>query len=295
LRPSKLLPWVLWAALPALADVPRVGMLASTCDRSQPFHAAMRELGYVEGRNVEYDCVVILDRIRELPRIAADMAARGPSVIVTASSPGILAAKRATTTIPIVMHGSADAIREGFVASLSRPGGNVTGVTGASFDLLQKRLELGRELLPKAKRLGIVYRRAASAEPFMKAFTADMARLASQLGFDVKYHPVDDVTEAVEVIRGTWRDGTQVLYLVETPILQGPRIAELARAVAASRLPAIGGGTNYCLNGVAIVCVGGSLGDVAKPLPAMSTGSSKAPSRPIYRWSSRPRSRSSST
>lgn len=258
-----LLPLLLCATLSVFAEIPRVGILATfSCDRSQRFYDAMRELGYVEGRNIVYDCVVVGDRISELPRLASEMAARKPTLIVTGSSPGIRAAQQATSNIPIVMSISADALREGFVQSLARPGGNTTGLTGMSMDLLVKRLELARELLPHARRLAVLTRRDP-ASTFMRAFTADMAMAAPRMGFEVKYYAVADAAEARALLPKIVSNGAELLYLTESPIFQGAHAKEIAQAVMENRLPSIAGGVSLAIAGAAIVSIGPNLSEVS--------------------------------
>jgi putative ABC transport system substrate-binding protein len=139
----------------------RVGVLApSTPAREEvtlkPFFDEMLRLGWVEGRQVIYDRVFGLDQQAELPRLAAALVARGPEVIFAPPPPAAAAARGATRQIPIVFATAVDPVGAGLVQSLAQPGGNVTGIASSTESLAPKRLELVRELMPRARRLGVI-------------------------------------------------------------------------------------------------------------------------------------------
>jgi putative tryptophan/tyrosine transport system substrate-binding protein len=148
--------------------VPRIGfisMRSGPSDNAQldAFRQGLRELGYLEGRNVVLEIRYAGEKFEKLPDLAADLVRLKVDVIVTQSGVAGLAAKEATQTIPIVMASSGDAVRQGLVMSLARPGGNVTGLTMISPELSQKRLEVLRELLPKLSRAGVIWCAAGGA------------------------------------------------------------------------------------------------------------------------------------
>ena len=116
----------------------------------------MRELGYVEGQNIALESRWAHGKVERLPGMAAELVRLKVNVIVTAGTPPALAAKQATTTIPIVMASGGDPVGLGLVASLARPGGNVTGVTSLAGELSGKRLELLREVVPEVSRLAVL-------------------------------------------------------------------------------------------------------------------------------------------
>ena len=141
--------------------MPVIGYLSSLAqDVSVHFDAAFRrglsEMGYVEGQNVSIEYRWITDSYDPLPRMAADLVQRHVTVIYALGPPAVLAAKAATAGIPIVFVTGADPIKFGFVASFNRPGGNVTGIWIVSTVLAQKRLQLMRELLPKAELIALL-------------------------------------------------------------------------------------------------------------------------------------------
>jgi ABC-type uncharacterized transport system substrate-binding protein len=151
--------------------MPRVGYLALT-SAGQPghilFRQSLQQLGYVEGQNI-----ALLERFADgnasrLPALAAELVRDNVNVIVATSPPSIRAARDATRTIPIVMITGDDPVRSGYVASLARPGGNITGVTLLVVNLFAKQLELLRELVPEIKRVAILW------DPAMPSTTQDL-------------------------------------------------------------------------------------------------------------------------
>jgi putative ABC transport system substrate-binding protein len=143
--------------------VPVIGWLSSgsrdsdDVSRLPPFRLGLNETGYIEGRNVAIEYRRADDLIERLPALAADLAGRRVSLILAAGRPdAALAAKSVTTSIPIVFNNASDPVQLGLVASLSRPGGNVTGITTASAELEAKRLGLLRELVPSATSIAVL-------------------------------------------------------------------------------------------------------------------------------------------
>ena len=141
--------------------VPRIGYIDGASSSTNPeltdaFRDQMRQLGYVEGKNLVIEYRWADGKYDRLPDLAADLVRLRVDVIVTVGDPVILAAKEATTTIPIVMASVGDPVGRGFVASLARPGGNITGVTRLTRDLSGKRLELLKEVVPRISRVGLL-------------------------------------------------------------------------------------------------------------------------------------------
>ena len=141
--------------------VPRVGFLFYGSPGPSPeldaFRQGLRELGYIDGQNITIEYRFASGRVERLPELAAELVRLKLDVIVTPSTPASLAAKQATSTIPIVFAGVADAVGAGLVANFRRPGGNITGLTSISAELGGKRLELLKEVAPKASRVAVLY------------------------------------------------------------------------------------------------------------------------------------------
>ena len=143
------------------AKVPRIGFLGSAsasgfASRIEALRAGLRDLGYVEGKNIVIEFRWADGKYDRLPELAAELVRLKVDVLVTAGTPGTLALKRATTRIPIVMATSGDAVATGLVASLARPGGNVTGTTIVSPELMVKRLELLKEAFPRTRQVAVL-------------------------------------------------------------------------------------------------------------------------------------------
>jgi putative ABC transport system substrate-binding protein len=150
------------AARAQQAGMPVIGFLHGTSpdtnmDRLRGFHRGLKDTGYVEGENVTIVYRWAENRIDRLPELAADLVRRQVTVITAVGGPAaVLAAKAATSTIPIVFNINEDPVNLGFVASLSRPGGNLTGVNFLTGELVAKRLELLREMVPTATRVAVL-------------------------------------------------------------------------------------------------------------------------------------------
>jgi ABC-type uncharacterized transport system substrate-binding protein len=144
-------------------SVPRIGFLipGSASDpqnglRLDAFRQRLRDLGYVEGKNINIEYRYAEGRTERLPKLAEELVRLKVDIFVVANDATARAAKKSTATIPIVMTGSGNPIGSGVIASLARPGGNVTGLTSYSAELLGKRLELLKEVVPKVSRFAFL-------------------------------------------------------------------------------------------------------------------------------------------
>src|SRR5262245_7274048 len=170
--------------------MPVIGLLGATTAQGYAaqlaaFRQGLSEAGFVEGRNVAIEYRWAKDQYDRLPALAADLVRRQVAVIATiGGSVASLAAKAATATIPVVFHGSVDPVEAGLVASLNRPGGNVTGVVTLNIDTGQKRLELLHELLPAATTIGLLLNPTNAV--FTEIQSKDLKAAARNLGLQLR-------------------------------------------------------------------------------------------------------------
>lgn len=170
------------------ARMHRVGVLVpATTPNVEVFRAALKELGYAEGVNIVIDLRVAGDRLEMLSTMAGEIVKASPDVIVAVNTPGTSAAMAATKSIPIVMVAVGDPVGSGFVRSLARPEGNVTGVTNLCGELAGKRLAIFKETLPKARRIAVMYN---AADPITQPQVRDAERTAPSLGVELRIFPV---------------------------------------------------------------------------------------------------------
>ena len=154
--------WPLAARAQQMGKVPRIGYLGSSSPSLEPhfveaFRQKLRELGHIEGENIAIEYRWAEGQDGRLPDLAAELARLQPNVIVTAGTPGALAAMQATKTIPIVMASSGDPVGAGLVTSLARPGGHVTGFTIVGPQIEGKRLDLLKEAVPEPSRVAVLW------------------------------------------------------------------------------------------------------------------------------------------
>ena len=165
------------------AKMPRLGVLLAG-DR-QPFlrlfGEGLRELGYIDGQTIQIEYRTADGKLDRLPDLAADLVRLKVDIIVASETPAVQAAKRATSEIPIVMAPSGDPVGTGLIASLSRPGGNVTGLSAATAELGGKSLDIIKEMLPTARRVAAL---VDPANPFSKSFVEHIQAAARTTGIE---------------------------------------------------------------------------------------------------------------
>ena len=185
----------------AQQKVPRIGILmTSGPDLLGPFREAFRELGYIEGQTIQFELREGRGRLDLLSGMAEELVRGNVDVIVASQTPAAIAAKNATRSIPIVMGAAGDPIATGLVTSLARPEGNVTGLSATSAELAAKNLELIREILPRAHRVGVV---GNATDPFAKPFLEQIHRGALGMRFeihDVLVRATDELDGAIAAI-----------------------------------------------------------------------------------------------
>ena len=256
-----------------------------------PFLQGLKETGYVEGQNVAVEYRWAENQFDRLPALAADLVRRRVAVIVAAGTAAALAAKAATTTIPIVFGTGGDPVALGLVASLNRPGANVTGIANLAAELAPKQLQLLRELIPNAALFGVL---ADPAFPATQSIIADLQAAARTLGLQLVV--VNARTDSdLETAFATFSQQRVGAVLVSNSTFFNRRTEQLAALAARHALPAIFPFREYALAG-GLMSYGSSLGYCVPPSLASIPGAfSKARSRPTCRCSRPPKSNWSST
>jgi putative ABC transport system substrate-binding protein len=205
------------------------------------FEQGLRELGYIEGRNLIFEWREADGRKERLPALAADLVARKVDLIVASATDPALAAKSATDSIPIVFVHARDPVGLGLVKTLARPGNNVTGFSSFSDEIIGKQLELLRELYPRIRRLGVLL---SADSPSNIPMVAAMRKASAALKLEVRLHEVNaeaDLEGTFRAIEKERPDALQVFFDVIT-YRNRKRIADFA---AAQRLPAVYGLLQY--------------------------------------------------
>jgi putative ABC transport system substrate-binding protein len=229
------------AARAQQAAMPVIGFLSSSgspADRARfltAFRQGVREAGYVEGQNVAIEYRWAQDQYDRLPDLAADLVRRQVTVIAAHDTRSAIVAKAASTTIPIVFVSSGDPVKLGLVASLNRPGGNVTGVTFVLAALATKQLGLLRELVPGAMRFGAL---VDPNWPITEPFVADVRVAASAVKTQVDVLSVTTVSELDTVFANLAQKPIDALLVGPAPLLYNRRV-QLATLAAYHRVPAI--------------------------------------------------------
>jgi len=220
--------------------IPVIGFLGterpeSAADRLRAFGRGLSETGYVEGRNVMIEYRWADGRYDQLPGLAAELVRRRVEVIVTSSPPAAIAAKAATTTLPIVFSGGIDPVKLGLVASLNRPGGNVTGVSQLSIELEGKRLGLLHELIPNASVIAMLVNPTFQGTD---SITNDMQMAAHALGLKLKVLHASSEHDFEAAITSIVQQGAGALVVASDPFFFSRR-DQLVAVVAHYAVPAI--------------------------------------------------------
>jgi ABC-type uncharacterized transport system substrate-binding protein len=222
------------------AKVPRLGLLipgssSAFAPRIEAFRHGLRDLGYVEGRNITIEYRFAEGQDDRLPELVAELIRLQVDIMVTDGEPAILAAQHATTTIPIVMAVSSDPVGIGYVASLARPGGNITGLSFMLTEVSGKRLELLQEAVPKLSHVAVLWNPAvpSSTLGFKETQTA-----AHALGLPLQSLEVRGPDEFDQAFAAMTREHADALVVLSNPLFFGHR-RQLAELAVKHRLPAI--------------------------------------------------------
>ena len=234
----------------AQKKVARVGMLGTgtwtaTPHLAEAFKRRMQELGWTEGRDVQYVWVGADGYFDRLDGLARGLVERKVDVIVAGSPPGAVAAAKATRTIPVVMGNVPDPVRLGLVASLARPGGNVTGVSSQTTSLVAKEIELLKQIMPGAKRIGVLLNeKNPNAAAFREA--ADKAAVTASVA--LAYAVADRPEDLEGAIKRLAKDGAQAIAVPADPMMLNARRA-LNAMLADAKIPAAFGNRDHAIDG----------------------------------------------
>jgi putative ABC transport system substrate-binding protein len=219
--------------------------------------AALRELGWVEGENVVFEPRFAENRLERLPELATDLVRLKVDVIAAAGTLAPLAAKQATSTIPIVMTAAGDPLGSGLVASLARPGGNVTGMSLMAPDLGGKRLELLKEVVPRLARVAVLWN---AANPYSALVFKETQAAGRTLGIQIQSLEVRAPDNFDGAFEGARRERPDALITVEDPLTfsQQQRVADFT---AEQQLPSLHGLREFAAAG-GLMSYGASLVDL---------------------------------
>jgi putative ABC transport system substrate-binding protein len=221
------------------AKIARIGYLArnpvaTTRARNDAFLQGLRELGYVEGKNIVIEWRSAEAEFDRLPALAAELVRRKVDVIVSAASSTTRAAKKATADIPIVMAYDLDPIGNGFVASLARPGGNITGLSSIAPEISGKQLELLKEIVPKLSRVAVF---GESDNPGNAKRLKEVEHTAAGLGAHLQYLNIATGKDIAAAFQAARKERAAAVLVLGGPVLGNHRDT-LADLAVKSRLPA---------------------------------------------------------
>ena len=201
------------------------------------FLEGLRSLGYRERQNVAIECRSAEGKVERLDGLAAELVQLKPAVLVAAAAPASLDAKRATATIPIISVYTADPVELGLVASLARPGGNVTGISALASDYVAKSLELLKDAAPRTSRVGVL---GHAANPTYTIYRRELEAAAQAIGVVLDFGPVNALADLDSTLSGLRKRGADGLLVMHQPFTFVHR-QHIVEHVAGLRLPTMYG------------------------------------------------------
>jgi putative tryptophan/tyrosine transport system substrate-binding protein len=231
--------------------------LSVNADRIDAFRQGLRELGYVEGKNIIIEWRSAEGKEDRLPTLATELVRLKTDVIVTAGAISTRAAKAATSTIPIVMAQDPDPVGNGFVASLAQPGGKITGLSRLAPEISGKQLELLKETVPRLSRVGVL---GNAALPGQAQILKEVQLAAAALRVKLHLLDVRSPQDIETSFRGAGKTSADAVLVLETPLINSQRLQIAALAVK-SRLPAIYMNPEYVEDG-GLMSYGASINDL---------------------------------
>lgn len=234
-----------WISSVGAADappMPRVGLVSSSGNPRAPgpfidaFRQKLRELGYAEGKNIALDLRFAEGKLDRVPSLVEELARQNIAALVVSSVPAIRAAKRATSAVPVIMLITVDPVATGIIASLSRPGGNVTGITSLNRDLRRDALDLLREAAPSATHIGVLWNTEGRASA---AALKDYEALAPSRKIQFQSLEVRSAAPDLEgAFRAAVKGRADALIVVGNPALS-QHLKQIADMALERRLPSI--------------------------------------------------------
>ena len=223
-----------------LKKVPRIGVLiggsaSSVAARTEAFRRGLRELGYVEGKNVVFEWRYGEGKLDRLPALARELMDSKVDIIITTGGTPTRAAKEGTSTIPIVMAQDQDPVGSGYVASLARPGGNITGLSSLAPELGGKRLELLKEIVPRLSRVAIL---GTSTNVAHAQSIKEMELAAGAFGVRLQHLDVRAATDIEPALQSAGKERADAILLLTSLVLNAQR-KQIADLAIKSRLPAM--------------------------------------------------------
>jgi len=223
----------------------------------EALRTGLRDLGYIEGRNIKLEIRYAGGASERLPQLASDLVKLNPDVIVAGSPPAAIAVGKATRTIPIVMNSSPDPVALGLASSIARPGGNVTGFWWGDEGLIGKRLELLKQAAAGIQRVGFLFN---PNEPTDSDTVKTVTEVTKSLGLSVRLLEVHGAAKFQEAFTIAQREGLQGLVIGTGPLFVSSR-TELAMLAFSARLPAIAGFRDFAVAGT-LASYGANLSDL---------------------------------
>jgi putative ABC transport system substrate-binding protein len=232
------------------AKIPRIGYVAATSPSVNPtrieaFRQGLRELGYVEGKNIIIEWRYADGKPDRLPALAAELVRLKVDIIISAGPAVTRPVKEATSTIPIVMAFDDDPVVNGFVASLARPGGNITGLSTLGPEISGKRLELLKEIVPRLSRAAVL---GTSTQPGYAQVSKEMEIAAGALKVQLQYLDILSPKDIETAFREASKGRAGAVLVLQSGILNSHRI-QVADLAVKNRLPAVYGAPEYVGDG----------------------------------------------
>jgi len=219
--------------------IPRIGFLITSspsviAPRMDAFRQGLRELGYVEGKNIVIERRHAEGKLDRLPTLAAELVRLNVDVIITSGPTATRPAKGATSTIPIVMTFDDDPVGSGFVASLARPGGNITGLSTLAPEISGKQLELLKEIVPRLNRVAVI---GTSTRQGTAQSLKELELAAGAFAVKVQYLDIPNPQDIETAFRAAGKERADALLVLQSPVFNAQR-EQIADLALKNRLPA---------------------------------------------------------